>query len=81
MTKTITLKDVLADEAFKPEGLSFENGLKLLEELVEKVESGGLPLDKAILAYERGVGLIEQLRGQLGGAEEKLKTLAKAKEK
>lgn len=81
MTKTVTLKEVLADETFKPEGLSFENGLKLLEELVEKVESGGLPLDKAILAYERGAALIEQLRSQLGGAEEKLRVLAKAKDK
>ena len=76
MAETLNLKDLLADEGEKkvPE-VSFETGLKLLEELVGKVESGSLPLDKAVLSYERGVSLITHLRAVLKGAEQKLQTL------
>lgn len=78
-TKTITLDDLLADK--KPETLfreiSFENGLKLLEELVARVESGSLALDKAVSSYEKGVALVEHLKNHLSGAEEKLRVLQK----
>ena len=57
--------------------LSFEQGLKLLEELVSKVETGQLALDKAITSYEKGAKVIEKLRMLLSGAEEKLKVLSK----
>lgn len=79
MGKAVTLKELLLAE--KPEdliaSLSFENGLKLMDELVGKVESGTLALDQAIVSYERGVQLIEQLRTLLGAAEGKLKVLKK----
>lgn len=80
VTKQVTLKDVLADEdlAGKLADISFEDGLKILDELVEKVESGTLALDKSIVSYEKGVMLIEHLRKQLTGAEAKLKVLQKA---
>jgi exodeoxyribonuclease VII small subunit len=80
MVKKISLDDVLDKKSFveKINDLSFEDGLKLLDELVQKVESGSLPLDKAVLSYEGGVVLIEKLRGLLSGAEEKLKILQKA---
>ena len=79
MEKTVTLKDLMTDPDFsgKLKELSYENGVKILEELVEKVESGGLPLEKAISAYEKGVELVRQLRSLLSGAEEKLKLLQK----
>lgn len=59
--------------------LSFEEGLLLLEELVGQVESGSLPLQQAIFAYERGVGLVDHLRTMLNAAEEKLKILQQDK--
>jgi exodeoxyribonuclease VII small subunit len=78
-TKVLTLDELLGEK--KPETLlkdvSFENGLKLLEELVARVESGSLALDKAILSYERGAALIELLKNHLSGAEDKLRTLQK----
>lgn len=81
MKKTITLEELI--DMKDPKGglaeLSFENGLKLMEELVTKVESGGLALDKAMLSYERGVELVAHLRGLLSGAEEKLKLLQERK--
>lgn len=80
VTKQITLKDLLADEdvAAKIAEVSFEDGLKILDELVEKVESGTLALDKSIVSYEKGVMLIDHLRKQLSGAEAKLKVLQKS---
>ena len=55
--------------------LTFEQGLELLGELVSGVESGSLPLDTAIVSYERGVQLVGHLRSLLAGAEEKLRVL------
>jgi len=78
--KELSLAELLAmddvDKGLKEVG--FEQGIKLLEELVTKVESGALPLDKAVLSYEKGVGLIQKLRGLLSGAEEKLRELKRA---
>ncbi len=59
--------------------LSFEEGLKLLEELVAQVESGALPLQQAIQAYEKGANLVDRLRSMLSEAEEKLRFLQKKK--
>lgn len=74
--KGFTLKDILESES-PPDlkGLDFEGGLKLLEELVQGVESGTLPLERSILAYERGTALMTHLKGLLEGAEQKLKQL------
>lgn len=79
MTKTLNLKEFLEEDGDKRlSGVSFEQGLKLLEELVAGVESGTLALDKAILSYEKGVALIAHLRGVLNGAERKLEILQKS---
>ncbi len=75
--KDITLEGVLAgkfgDEELK--ALSFEQSLKLLEQVVAAVENGSLPLDGAIGAYEKGSVLVQHLRKLLSGAEEKLRIL------
>jgi len=75
----LSIEQLLSDEkvAEKLKGLSFEQALKLLEELVGSVESGTLPLERSITSYERGVALVDHLRGILSGAEEKLKVLQK----
>lgn len=75
----VTLDQLLAEEHSEKfvKELSFEQGLKLLEELVARVESGQLALDKAITSYEKGALVITQLRALLSGAEEKLKILQK----
>ena len=73
----ITLKELLQAEDIdaKVSELSFEVGMKLLEELVEKVESGSLALEQSVISYERGVLLVERLKSLLSGAEEKLRLL------
>ena len=76
MVETITIKDLIEGKKEKDlTTLSFEQGLKLLDELVSSVETGNLPLDKSILVYEKGVKLVQHLRSLLSGAEEKLKVL------
>lgn len=47
MTETPTQPTPIAD-------LSFENALQELESIVRNLESGKIPLDDAITAYERG---------------------------
>jgi len=75
--KAITLEAFL--DAKKPEDLvktlSFEDGLTLLESLVDKVESGILDLEKGISAYERALVLNKHLRSLISGAEAKLELL------
>jgi exodeoxyribonuclease VII small subunit len=75
----VTLNDFLdeADPAAIAADLTFEKALELLNELVIRVESGGLPLDRAVLSYERGAFLIEHLRAVLAGAETKLVEMKK----
>lgn len=79
---TLGVDDLLKDsfDMAKAEKLTFEEGLKLLEDLVQKVEAGQLPLEKAIAAYERGAALVGNLRKALSGAEERLKILNRAGE-
>lgn len=82
MAKNVNLKDLLQEEGLveKLSEVTFEQGLKLLEELVQSVESGTLPLDTAVTSYERGSQLVEHLRGLLSGAEEKLRVIGKRAE-
>ena len=77
MSKKVNLEELLknTDSDKLIAGLSYEDGIKLLDELVVKVEKGELSLDNAMHSYEKGMKLIERLRSLLAGAEEKLKVL------
>ena len=75
-TVTVSVEKILAADGQELVAkLPFEAGLKLLEQLVATVEGGSLPLEQAIVAYERGATLVVHLRGLLTGAEEKLRIL------
>ena len=52
----ITVADPMTDLP-NVQSLSFEDALKELEILVRKLEEGRIPLQEAILAYERGTAL------------------------
>lgn len=73
----VTLEALISGEIGEDQvnALTFEQALKLLEEVVTSVESGSLPLDRAIGSYEHGSLLIKHLRKLLSGAEEKLRVL------
>lgn len=74
---SVTLEALLSGEVSEEQvnSLTFEQALRLLEEVVTSVESGSLPLDRAIGSYEHGTSLIKHLRKLLSGAEEKLRVL------
>ncbi len=50
-------------------GLKFEEGLKRLEEIVRKLESGELDLEDSMNAYREGRDLLHRLTAMLEGAE------------
>jgi len=56
---------------------TFEHSMKRLEEIVEKLESGSVPLDNAMDLYEEGVKISKQCLEKLAQAELKLKKLSK----
>jgi exodeoxyribonuclease VII small subunit len=62
-----------------PEG--FEDGLKELEAVVKELESGDLPLEKAIELFEKGMALSQRCRKQLEEAETRIEQLIKRGEK
>lgn len=61
--------------AAKKKAASFESALEELEQLVERLESGDLPLDEALADFERGVKLTRECQQKLASAEQKVKVL------
>lgn len=58
----------------------FEQALAELESLVERLESGDLPLDEALQTFERGVTLTRHCQGALKAAQQKVEILLKRSE-
>jgi len=58
-----------------PEEGSFETALERLEEIVDRLESGELPLEEALAAFEEGVGLSRRCASQLEAAEQRIEAL------
>jgi exodeoxyribonuclease VII small subunit len=57
--------------------LSFEAGLQQLEAIVKEMESGELPLERALDLFERGMKLSDSCRKQLEQAETRVEILMK----
>jgi len=55
--------------------LSFEQALDGLTGLVEKLESGALPLEESVAAFEQGVKLSRRCEALLDQAEQRLQIL------
>ena len=56
---------------------SFEDAMKRLEEIVRQMESGDLPLERMVAAYEEGRKLMELCTGKLNEVEKKIELLEK----
>jgi len=59
---------------------SFEAAVKRLENIVESLESGSVPLDQTLALYEEGIELAKWCGEKLQSAEVKLKKLSKSVE-
>lgn len=59
------------------DGQSFEASLKRLEAIVDSLESGEVPLDRAMELYEEGIRLSKFCTEKLRATELRLKKLSK----
>jgi exodeoxyribonuclease VII small subunit len=55
--------------------VSFESALAELESIVQKMESGGLPLEQSLQAYRRGAELVSVCRESLARVQQQVKVL------
>lgn len=58
--------------------INLEKSLADLETLVEELESGDLPLDKAMKKFEQGINLTRNCQTALKDAEQKVEILLKS---
>lgn len=69
----------MADKDIEINGLSFEQAIKKLTDIVGKIENGSISLEQSIAQYEQGMELIKYCRGILQKAEKKIEEIAKEK--
>ena len=55
--------------------MNFEDSLRELETIIKSLESGELPLEKSMEAFEKGVVLVKECKSLLDKAEGKVNTL------
>jgi len=60
--------------------LSFEQSLEQMTKLVEKLESGELPLEESVAAFEQGVKLSRRCESLLDKAEQRLQVLGNSED-
>lgn len=72
-----TVRSVPTPKPAKQETPDFETAMRDLEELVERLEHGDLPLEESLAAFERGVMLTRACQSALKEAEQKVEILLK----
>jgi exodeoxyribonuclease VII small subunit len=59
---------------------TFEESLKKLETIVDRLERGDLPLEESLKLFEEGVGLSASCKQELDAAEGKVQLLVKQRD-
>jgi exodeoxyribonuclease VII small subunit len=54
---------------------TFEASLEALEQIVQQLEQGDLPLEKSLELFEQGIGLSRQCQERLNQAERRIEVL------
>lgn len=54
---------------------TYEEAMRELEQLVVRLESGELPLEQLLAAYQRGAELLQFCRGRLDAVDSQIKVL------
>ena len=75
LVKINALSDVTMPQAAFKEPVSYEAALEELEQLVQHIESGQLPLEQLLTGYERGAELLTFCRSKLDAVENQIKVL------
>lgn len=58
-----------------PKEIAFEDAVKRLSEIVQKLERGDLPLEESLLLFEEGVRLSRASQEKLDGAQKRVEEL------
>jgi exodeoxyribonuclease VII small subunit len=66
----------MAETTEKP--VRFEEALAELEDLVQRLERGELPLEDSLAAFERGIALVRALSQRLADVEQRVEVLLKS---
>lgn len=59
--------------------VSYEAALQELEELIERIESGDMPLEQMLAGYQRGASLLAFCRARLDAVQDQIKVLDEGK--
>ena len=57
--------------------LNFESAMQRLEEIVEEMESGKMPLEDLIVRYEEGMKLVKVCQERLADAEQRIEIITR----
>jgi len=66
---------MIQDERIEGPVASFEEQLAELERVVDRLESGGLPLEESVQLFESGMRLSNACKAQLSSAESRIQVL------
>jgi exodeoxyribonuclease VII small subunit len=75
MTAETKKKGAATPGAKDAEEPSFEDGIKRLSEIVQKLERGDLPLEESLRLFEEGVALSRASQEKLDGAQKRVEEL------
>ncbi len=70
-------RDKKKSEAGDSGELDFEQAMAQLEETVRSLESGDVPLEESLRAFERGVALVRLLHERLDSVQQKIEELVR----
>lgn len=73
--KSETAEKTVAKKTKTTPTLSFEDAMKRLEEIANKLENGQVPLDESLSLYEEGIALVRFCNDKLDKAEQKIRVL------
>ena len=71
----MSVKPKAASRKAKPAAPAFEADLKRLEDLLQQLEHGDLPLEAALAAFEEGMQLVRHCNAKLDEVEQKVELL------
>ena len=54
---------------------TFEEQLKQLESIVDRLERGDLPLEESLVLFEQGIGLSDRCKSELNAADGRIQVL------
>ncbi len=60
--------------------ISFEEKLRIVQDLIQKIESGKLPLEDSVRQYEQGMKMLNELDQELGNMNRRISVLQDGKE-